>query len=65
MPKGDGMGPPTGREQRGGRMRGNHVGLGPGGNCVCPSCGEKVSHQQGKPCYSVSCPKCGTRMIRE
>jgi len=65
MPRGDGTGPPTGRGQRGGRMRGNQPGAGPGGNCVCPSCGEKVSHNLGTPCYTISCPKCGTKMIRE
>jgi hypothetical protein len=64
MPRGDGTGPPTGRGQRGGRMQGNRAGAGPGGNCVCPSCGEKVPHQAGIPCYSVSCPKCGTKMTR-
>jgi hypothetical protein len=65
MPRGDGTGPPTGRGQRGGRMRGNQPGAGPGGNCVCPSCGEKVPHKQGTPCYAISCPKCGTKMVRE
>lgn len=65
MPKGDGMGPPTGPEQRGGRMSGSRPGAGPGGDCVCPGCGEKVPHQQGTPCYSMSCPKCGKKMVRE
>jgi hypothetical protein len=65
MPRGDGMGPPTGQGQRGGRMRGNRAGVGPDGNCVCPECGEKVPHKPGISCYSVSCPKCGTRMVRE
>jgi hypothetical protein len=63
MPRGDGSGPPAGR--RGGRMGGNRAGFGPGGNCVCPSCGEKVPHQQGTPCYAMKCPKCGTNMTRE
>ena len=63
MPGGDGTGPPTGG-QRGGRMHGNRAGAGPGGSCVCPGCGEKVPHKPGTPCYSVSCPKCGTRMTR-
>jgi hypothetical protein len=40
-------------------------GSGPGGNCVCPSCGEKIPHEQGMPCRSVKCPKCGNFMIRE
>ncbi len=48
-----------------GRMGGNQQGAGPGGNCVCPNCGEKVPHQQGVPCYGVNCPKCGTKMQRE
>jgi endogenous inhibitor of DNA gyrase (YacG/DUF329 family) len=46
-------------------MGGNRPGAGPGGFCVCPSCGKKVIHQAGIPCYSVNCPKCGTRMVRE
>ncbi len=65
MPGGDGKGPPAGKGQRGGRMKGNKSGTGPGGNCVCPGCGEKVTHQQGTPCYNVSCPKCGTKMMRD
>ena len=73
MPFGDGTGPTgqgpgTGRGRgRGsgrGRMGGNRPGAGPGGNCVCPSCGAEVAHQQGVPCYSMSCPKCGTNMVR-
>jgi len=65
MPRGDGMGPPTGPTQRGGRMKGNRPGAGPGGSCVCSSCGEKVLHRPGTPCYTINCPKCGSRMIRE
>jgi hypothetical protein len=64
MPRGDGTGPPTGRGQRGGRMGGNRPGLGPGGDCVCPSCGARAPHQRGTPCYNMSCPKCGAKMIR-
>ena len=41
------------------------VGAGPGGNCICPSCRAKVLHQAGVSCYSMSCPKCGIRMVRE
>jgi predicted Fe-Mo cluster-binding NifX family protein len=48
-----------------GKMGGTRPGAGPGGNCLCPSCGEKVSHQAGMPCYSVNCPKCGANMVRE
>lgn len=64
-----GRGPGTGRgmgQGRGrGRMGGNRPGAGPGGNCLCPNCGTKVPHQPGIPCYSMNCPKCGTRMVRE
>jgi len=65
MPRGDGTGPPAGSSQRGGRMRGTQPGAGPGGNCVCPGCGEKVPHKQGIPCYNMICPKCETKMVRE
>jgi ribosomal protein S26 len=53
---------------RGGMGRGfgrGGMGRGPGGNCVCPNCGEKVPHERGIPCAQVRCPKCGTPMIRE
>ena len=55
---------------RGGGGRGGRGGMGgpyaagPGGNCVCPKCGKKVSHQVGVPCYNQTCPKCGTKMTR-
>ena len=74
MPRGDGtgpygQGPGTGRGLgRGvgrGRMGGNRPGAGPSGNCVCPSCGTKISHQAGVSCYNLSCPKCGAKMVRE
>ena len=73
MPGGDGtgplgQGPGTGRGMgRGGgrgRMGGNRPGAGPGGNCVCPNCKLCVSHKVGVPCYNMSCPKCGTKMVR-
>lgn len=76
MPFGDGtgplgQGPGTGRgrgmgQGRGrGRNAGNRAGSGPGGYCICPNCGEKVTHRVGIPCYSINCPKCKSRMIRE
>ncbi len=76
MPRGDGtgpfgQGPGTGRGMgRGmgkgmGRMGGNRPGAGPSGSCLCPSCGTRVPHEAGVPCYNLSCPKCGAKMIRE
>jgi hypothetical protein len=74
MPRGDGtgpygQGPGTGRglgRGRGvGRMKGNRPGAGPSGNCLCPGCGNRVPHQAGIPCYDLSCPKCGAKMVRE
>ncbi len=38
--------------------------LGPGGGCVCPSCGKKVAHGRGTPCNSLKCPACGVTMTR-
>ena len=74
MPRGDGTGPRgqgpgtgrgMGRGQRGGgRGRGGGFAAGPGGDCVCPNCGERISHQLGTPCYEQQCPKCGTTMTR-
>lgn len=73
MPRGDGtgprgQGPGTGRGiGRGGfgRGRDGRFGVGPGGYCVCSSCGERAAHQLGTPCYEQKCPKCGTAMTRE
>ena len=48
-----------------GQKQGNRPGSGPGGNCVCPECGKKVSHQRGTSCYDIACPKCGKKMIKE
>jgi hypothetical protein len=75
MPRGDGTGPAgrgpgTGRGRGagapGGRGRmGGSQAAGPGGNCICPSCGTKAPHQRGLPCNRRPCPKCGTTMTRE
>ena len=73
MPGGDGTGPfgqgpgtggGFGRGGGRGRMGGNRPGSGPGGDCVCPSCGQRTPHQRGVPCYSVNCPKCGAKMVK-
>ena len=34
---------------KGGRGKMGGFGLGLGGECVCPNCGTKVSHQRGIP----------------
>ena len=49
---------------KGGRGRMGGFGLGPGGECICPNCGTKVSHRRGVPCYEHRCPKCGQPMTR-
>lgn len=66
MPGGDGTGPVGGAGQGAGpgRQPGGS-GMGPGGECVCPSCNERVPHEQGTPCYEMNCPKCGAKMTRE
>jgi uncharacterized paraquat-inducible protein A len=40
-------------------------GEGPGGSCVCPSCGYTIAHSRYSPCNQRKCPKCGTTMTRE
>jgi hypothetical protein len=40
-------------------------GLGVGGECVCPACGEKAPHARAVPCNKTKCPKCGQLMARE
>ena len=52
-----------GRSGRGGRGRGLRGTCTPK-NCVCPSCGNTVEVEPGRPCNSVKCPKCGTPMMR-
>jgi len=54
----------------GGRGRGRKGGpkaAGPAGTCVCvnPGCGHEVPHRRSTPCYQMSCPKCGSPMIRK
>ena len=73
MPRGDGTGPTGGgpgtgggRGFGGGGGRGRMGGFsaGPGGNCVCPSCGKTAAHPRGVPCTQMKCPGCGATMTR-
>jgi hypothetical protein len=75
MPRRDGTGPSTrsgpgtgrGASRRAsgkGRMGGTQPGADPGGYCICPNCGARMSHQLGIPCYNLSCPNCGAKMAR-
>ncbi len=47
-----------------GKAMGGGRGLGPGGECVCPKCGERQPHERGNPCFDMKCPKCGSSMTR-
>ena len=52
-----GRGPGRGPGRGGGRGRQpGGSSFGPGGDCVCPSCGAKAVHQSGIPCYEQKCP---------
>ncbi len=51
----------------GGRFAGagrGRLSQGPAGECVCPRCGQRVSHQRGIPCLEMNCSKCGTALVR-
>ncbi len=64
--RGGGQGQGGGRGQgQGPGRKGGGKAAGPGGDCICPNCGNRVPHQVGKPCYERKCPKCGTSMTRE
>ena len=65
MPRRDGTGPGMGRGTGQGGGRGGGFAEEPGGNCICPKCGKRISHQPGATCYNQKCPKCGSTMTRE
>ena len=63
-----GRGGGQGNGQGGGRgpgLGGGPYAAGPGGYCVCPSCGHREAHTAGTPCYQKKCPQCGAKMTRE
>lgn len=68
MPGKDGTGPlgqgPVAGRRSGQKGQRGAIGAGPTGYCVCPKCGEKITHMAGTPCTSMKCPKCGVAMIR-
>lgn len=49
----------------GGQRKGGLATRGPGGDCVCPQCGQRTPHSPGRPCNQTNCPKCGTTMTRD
>jgi len=44
---------------------GGPYAAGPGGTCVCTSCGHEEKHEAGQSCRSKKCPKCGASMARK
>ena len=72
MPGGDGTGPRGQGPGTGRGMGGRNAprenfsrGAGPGGECICPSCGTIQIHKSGQPCTEIKCSKCGTMMVRK
>jgi hypothetical protein len=47
-----------------GRSNGGRIGMGPGGDCLCPNCKYREPHKLSEPCFSRKCPQCGTPMTR-
>lgn len=54
----------SGRGKGRGMRGGGGIKSGPGGECLCLSCGSITAHEAGVPCYQVKCPKCGLNMTR-
>jgi predicted Fe-Mo cluster-binding NifX family protein len=50
--------------QRLGRRSGPWI-AGPGGFCVCPQCGHREPHEQGRPCTQMRCPTCKVALMRQ
>lgn len=64
QPQGRGLGLGRDRRASGRELGGGKFSAGPGGECTCPKCGYKKTHQTGQPCYQKKCPKCGSPMTR-
>ena len=32
--------------------------------CICPQCGQRISHQKKVQCYKQKCAQCGSAMVR-
>jgi predicted Fe-Mo cluster-binding NifX family protein len=61
-----GVGMGRGRGYSGGRNSLHRVhGFDMGRDCVCPNCGERISHELDKACFQKKCPRCGTFMTLE
>lgn len=41
------------------------LNLGPGGTCVCQSCGAVIPHETGRACFLINCPVCNAPMTRQ
>ena len=41
---------------------GERQGDGGATKCVCPKCGNEVTHTKGVPCNLIKCPACGALM---
>lgn len=63
MPRGDGTGPKF--DGRGGKGKGTGRGSQSVKSCVCPNCGKKIPHEQGKPCNQIQCPDCKVTLVAE
>ncbi len=72
MPEKDGTGHmsigPIGNVNRGkgGRAKmGGPFFKGSSENCICPSCGYKMSYIASEPCANKLCPKCKNKMTKK
>jgi len=60
--RGQGRAGQGGGQGRGGQGKTRTTGV--IGQCVCPQCGQKETHEQGIPCTEKKCPQCGATMTR-